>query len=372
MEHHSEEERAMKTIIKKIRLQTRPVLLLQATLLALSLPACTENKPTTKSSYAKTIKTNMKLSSKEKSEDSDSIKESADIIKLKIKGFDELEKQFKEKSKVLFQKSFTDETTALGQLKTANEDLFCRADELGVFSVDDYFKLDDISSTKKDDQFDIYESKIIFKNSKGPLTFICTHTTPNLFVESFANLFNEYIDVWGPSNQVLADSKFENPKTLKRKLNAIKIKNLDNLMKASSTEDKGPSYFFFDGQIKDADQTLTLIKMGQSKMGCFMIDHSEKLATDKTYISVRRGLYGGDTPKNIPSASLYMIYRADEVNYFVLVCEVNKSVEWFELMPTMEGTLQFGALERLQYNQVYDEVMAIQERIEAQQNESKN
>jgi hypothetical protein len=347
-----------------------PVLLLQAVLFVLTLSACKETKSNSRSSYAKTLTAQASTPQTQKSSDSDQIRESSEIIKLKIKKMSLLTSHFNKKTTVLFQKRFTTESLALDQLKSSNEELFCRADDLSKFSTDDYFKLDEIESSKKDDQFDIYETKIVFRNANGALVFACTHTTPQLFVESFANLFEEFIDVWDPNNKMMANPNFENPKTLKRKLNAVKIKNLENLMKASSEENQGPSFFFHEGQIKDADQTLTLIKMGQSKMGCFMIDHSEKLDTEKTYISVRRGLYGGETPKNIPSATLFMIYRADEANYFVLVCEVNKSSEWFELIPTMEGTLQFGSLDRLNYNKVYDEVIAVQDRIEAQQDEA--
>lgn len=75
--------------------------------------------------------------------------------------------------------------------------------------------------------------------------------------------------------------------------------------------------------------------------------------------------FSKETAKNITTATVFIIYRANDTHFFRFLCAIQKDTSWFELLETAKETLEFGVLGRLNYNKKYDEVKALHSQLQA-------
>ncbi len=245
-----------------------------------------------------------------------------------------------------------------------NEDNYCKVSTQDKFSKSDYLKLDQSEIKLLNAEFDVYETTLIFKNRNGSIKFICTHTTSNFYVEDFYKNLQLFVQITNLNGEIFNLKDFVNPRLEKRMLNAIKIINVENLEKIVLDPQQKEGFGISHGEVESIDKLSNLVAGGKEKTACMVAERSGEFDKSKIYIRVEKGI-AGDTPKNVPTATLYSIYRADEKNYFIVTCLMEKTAPWSNLMEATKGTIQFEALQRLDYNKKYDEIFKIHQQLKS-------
>ena len=280
--------------------------------------------------------------------------EEAPVVKIVLKNLDMLTELTKDKLNALHATKVVALTEIEKSLKNSDEDHFCQVAVTGNLAAGEKMALDRNDRKQIDKEFDVFISELEFKNTKGGLVFSCHHTTPNFFIEDFAINFATYLDVVMPDGTLIKTAGYVNEKTLKRHLHAIRIKDPQKLEKLLLS-DKGTSQALVKQEIVDATEAVALVEAGKAKMACVIDEKSGEFDPKLTYIYVGKGV-AEETAKNIPTAKVYIMYRASETHFFRFLCFTRKDTSWFELMETAKGTLEFGILNRLEYNKKFDEV----------------
>ena len=130
------------------------------------------------------------------------------------------------------------------------------------------------------------------------------------------------------------------------------------LQQASSLEDRKA---LVSGRLVSEVESLELLKTGKERTVCVVSEASKDLDVSKIYIRVDKAM-GPD--KYAEVIEQHTIYRADKDNYFVLQCLMTKKTsEWYDLMNVGKGVLEFGVLHRNEYNKMYDELKALNEKL---------
>lgn len=296
-----------------------------------------------------------------KASDSDEIKMSVNY-KISFKNLPELVAAAQEKDLAVFKQRTSAASELQEKIKSMNEEHFCQIRVQGQFHPEDYLKLAVSELQQVDPKNDIYQTRLVFRNANGEMTFLCTHTTNNFYVEEFALNMKNLLHIFNLDNEGVALENFSNPRTENRIGNAVKIKNLENFNKVLIKDEAKDLFGMVDGKIMDLDEASSLVARGQSKMSCAIAQVAGQISSDKVYIRVEKGVIE-ETPTGVPTASLFATYRADEGNAFVITCFTQKTTSWFELTNAASAVLQFGVLERPEYNKKYDEVMALHKKM---------
>lgn len=296
-----------------------------------------------------------------KATDSDEIRTSTNY-KISFKNLNELMKIAQLKDRVVFKQKVESATELEEKIKSMNEETFCQIKVQGSFHSEDYLKLASTDLQQVDKKNDIFQSRLIFNNANGEVQFLCTHTTFNFYVEEFAMNMNNLLHIFDLDSKEVSFANYINPRTENRIGNAVKIKSIENFNKVLIKEEASELFGMVDGKIMDLDEASSLVANKKSKMSCAIAQVAGKISTDKVYIRVEKGVIE-ETPAGVPTASLFATYRADEENAFVVTCFALKTASWFELTRTANSVLQFGVLERPEYNIKYDEVMALHKKL---------
>jgi hypothetical protein len=289
--------------------------------------------------------------------DSEQIKKSNDL-KISIIDLKSLIQLSKKSEIVIHQQKIIKKSEIKTQILKANEDSYCQVKIQGDILSTDYLKLDMNELNQINTEFDVFESQLSFKNSKATISFNCIHTTSNFYVEDFASNFSKILNVYNLDGEIYDLKNYLNPRTEKRMLNAIKIIDTDKLEQVVLDEKTIEAHALSHGKVDSTDRLSNFIAAGKEKIACMVPEKSGAFDKSKVYIRVEKGI-AMETPKNIPVATMYAIYRADEKNYFVLTCLMQKTAEWSELFDAAEGVFKFEALSRLEYNKKFDEVTAL-------------
>jgi hypothetical protein len=168
----------------------------------------------------------------------------------------------------------------------------------------------------------------------------------------------QLVVVYGLENQVLDVKNFVNPRTERRKINAIKLKDIEKLKQIVLSEETKEGMGIASGVVDSSDKLINFVAAGEKQATCVITAQLGEFKTDRVYIRVDKGILV-DTPKDIPSATMYSVYRADKEHAFELSCFMRKSAEWNVLFETMKGVFEFGVLDRPTYNKTFDEIKAL-------------
>lgn len=291
--------------------------------------------------------------------DSEKIK-TQDGFKIAFRNLDAIKRLSENKKLVIMRQKeveLTSPQTLLGQL---NEEQFCQIQLDGKFHPQDFLLLD-LDSAKNeqiDKELDLYRTQMQFKNSNGVATIVCDHTTNNFYFEDMYQNLGQLIVVYGLENQVLDLKNFVNPRTERRKINAIKLKDIEKLKQIVISADTKEGLGIASGVVDSSDKLINYVAAGAKEATCVITDKLGDFKTDRVYIRVDKGILV-DTPKNIPSATLFSVYRADSEHVFELSCFMKKSAEWNVLFDAMKGVIEFGVLDRPVYNKTFDEIKAL-------------
>lgn len=294
--------------------------------------------------------------------DSEKIKKEENI-RIQFKNLPALMKFANKTDQVMHDQKIKAEAVVKVKILTANEDSYCKMSTANRFNSADYLRLDQNETKQINQQNDIFETSLIFKNANGVIQFNCIHTTSNFYVEDFYKNFQSFLSVSDFDGSLFDLIHYRNPRLEKRMINAIKLIDIDKLEKIV-LDPKKEGLGISHGQVDSIDKLSNLIAGGKEKMACMVAEKSGDFDKSKIYIRVEKGI-SVDTPKNIPTATLYSIYRADEKNYFVITCLMNKKAPWADLMEAAKGILQFEVLQRLEYNKKYDEVFNIHQQLKS-------
>jgi hypothetical protein len=270
-------------------------------------------------------------------------------------------KRLSENEKIVIMRQKEVELTSpqalLGQL---NEEQFCQIQLQGKFHPQDFLLLDfDHSSlVQTNKELDLYRTKMNFKNSNGVVAISCDHTTNNFYIEDMYQNLGQLIVVYGLENQVLDLKNFVNPRTERRRINAIKLKDVEKLKQIIINESTKEGLGISSGVVDSSDKLINFVAAGEKRATCSITNQVGEFKTDHTYIRVEKGILV-DTPKDFPLVTLYSTYRADKEHFFELSCFMKKSEEWNVLFDAMKGVFEFGVLDRVAYNKTFDEIKAL-------------
>ncbi len=286
--------------------------------------------------------------------------EKSAVLKIKVLSQKKIDELLNQSQKVVFKSKIIDVEQAMKDLKKGNEDSFCSLAGDIAFSEQKMIAVIGVDKKLLDKDSDIFETAISLMSQNHKAILKCTHTTNNFYIEQFAINMNQYFEVWSDAKK-METANFKNPRTLNRTLNAVKIINLKVLQAASLSEDRKA---LVSGKLVSEEQSLDLIRNGKERTACIVSEVSKNLDTSKVYIRVDK-LMGPDKYTDV--IEQHTIYRADKDNYFVFQCMMTKKTsEWYDLVQVAQGVLKFGVLNRLEYNKLYDEVKAINDKVKSE------
>ena len=291
--------------------------------------------------------------------DSEKIK-TQDGFKIAFRNLEAVQKLSENKKLVIMRQKEVELTSPQALLGQLNEEQFCQFRLDGKFHPQDFLLLD-LDSAKlelTDKDLDLYRTQMQFKNSNGTLTIVCDHTTNNFYFEDMYQNLGQLIVVYGLENQVLDVKNFVNPRTERRKINAIKLKDIEKLNQIVLSADTKEGLGIASGVVDSSDKLINYVAAGEKDATCVITEKLGEFKTDRVYIRVDKGILV-DTPKDIPSATLFSVYRADSEHAFELSCFMKKSAEWNVLFEAMKGVIEFGVLDRPIYNKTFDEIKAL-------------
>lgn len=279
------------------------------------------------------------------------------VLKVKVVNQKLISEILNHADQVVYKSKVTPLEKALIDLKKGDEDSFCAISGDVDFNVQKMVAITAIDKKIVDQDADVFETEITLMSQNKKSLLKCTHTTSNFYIEQFAINMSKYFEVWNDT-QKMTTAGFKNPRTENRKLNAVKIKNLKMLQQASSLEDRKA---LVSGRLVSEVESLELLKTGKERTVCVVSEASKDLDVSKIYIRVDKAM-GPD--KYAEVIEQHTIYRADKDNYFVLQCLMTKKTsEWYDLMNVGKGVLEFGVLHRNEYNKMYDELKALNEKL---------
>lgn len=279
------------------------------------------------------------------------------VLKVKVVNQKLLAEILNQTNQVVYKSKVTPLEQALVDLKKGDEDSFCSISGDIDFVSKKMVAITAIDKKIVDQDADVFETEITLMSQNKKSLLKCTHTTSNFYIEQFAINMSKYFEVWNDT-QKMTTAGFKNPRTENRKLNAVKIKNLKMLQQASALEDRKA---LVSGRLVSEVESLELLKTGKERTACVVSEISKDLGVSKIYIRVDK-MMGPD--KYAEVIEQHTIYRADKDNYFVLQCLMTKKTsEWYDLMTVGKGVLEFGVLHRNEYNKMYDEVKALNDKL---------
>lgn len=289
--------------------------------------------------------------------ENDSFKES--ILFIRLIKTDLINRLNSNATQVLYKSTLTDKTVALNDLQVADEDSFCGVQDFKNLIVNSVYGITSIDQTQIDKNFDVYETTFtLIDTQKNKSKIVCTHTTNNFYIEQLIKNFKQELQVFS-RDKVYDDDveNFQHLRTLNRKINAIKIKNLGIFQEFSAA---GGAKALINGKLVPTEDAGQALIANQTTMFCQMGDRSKNLDFSKNYIRVAKKM-GSDNYEMV--IFMTTTYMADENNYFVLGCWMNKNkAVWYDLLKIADGIFEFGTLGRIEYNKKYDEVKALYEK----------
>jgi hypothetical protein len=275
-----------------------------------------------------------------------------------VKGLNEISNSEKT---VIFGTQVVNEDLAVYKLKNGNEDSYCSMRGDIVFDENSVVDFKDMKTELKNIDADVYESILTVSSNNKQSKFICSHTTNQFYIEQLAVNFSKYIEIFSPENKKFENKEFINPRAEARKLNALKIKNKAKLIEVST--DKDPKALAAGAVVSDSE-SLALIQSGKERTACVVSEIPSQINTDKVYFLVRKKLVSNTNPDLIEQ---HILFRADKDNYFSLMCMMTKKTSQLDdIISVTRGVLEFGALNRLEYNAQFKEVLSLQIEIERQ------
>lgn len=259
---------------------------------------------------------------------------------------------------VLYQGKRLQKVSAKDFFADKNEEHFCSVQANGNLKDNEPLKLVDNALKQTDVEADLYQTQLEFKNSSGKLIFACDHTTNNFFAEDFAINFKDFFQVLDFEGKPLKLEGHVNPRTERRQLNAVKLKNIEILEKIVLDEKSKEAFGLSEGGVDSLDKLSNLVAGGTKSMTCVVAEKQGEFLKDTVYIRVDKGV-AQDTPREIPTATMYATYRADANHYFIVTCLMKKSDPWGVMMKATDSAFEFGVLDRTSYNKKFDEIKAL-------------
>ena len=291
--------------------------------------------------------------------DSDEIK-NLDNAKVSFKDISPLVELSLDQNKVMFKGQIMDIKKALALVTNGNEEVFCGVTGAEKIHPKDYLKVVDGSSGQIDKTNDIYKTSIVFENKNGKLSFNCTHATSHFYLEDLRTDFDKYITFVNFDNSTENEANYINPQTEDRLLHAIQIMDLAAFKKVTLDEIATEGFTLMNGKAVSVEQALNSVKAGNEQMACMIVNPTGPIDSHKIFLQVDQGI-SEETPREIPTASVYQIYRADKETSFIVNCVQQKKALVGEFFKMAKGVFKFGLLERKEYNQRTKELKQIQE-----------
>lgn len=296
---------------------------------------------------------------------SEAIKREA-FAKISIENLDELVTLMKNPDAVIYKGQVASEKDLVEKIKTLNEENYCKVSFKGDVRKNDFFRLDveSLSSTPIDTANVVNVFKVNYKNTSGEVLLTCTHTTSNFFMQAAQLDLAKWITFYEFAGQKIETAGYKNPLTEERRVNALKILDIEKFKKVLLDENSKETWAFLKGEIVDMADGYSAVANKKDTQSCIINDIAGTPTKELVYVRVAKGILE-PTPDENPNANMYVTYRADAENFFIMSCFMAKSERWTKLMDTTQGVLEFGAMDRVTLLKKGAELQKIQDDYEA-------
>lgn len=296
---------------------------------------------------------------------SEAIKREA-FAKISFESPEELVDLMKNPDAVIYKGQVASEKLMAGKIKTLNEESYCKVSFQGEVRKSDFFRLDieSLSTTPIDTENVVNIFKATYKNSSGEILLTCTHTTSNFFMQAAQIDLAKWITFYEFSGNKIETQGYKNPLTEARKVEAVRIKDPEKFKKVILDESSKDTFALLKGEIVDMAEGFGAVANKKDTQSCIINDVAGVVTKDLVYVRVAKGILEPTPPEN-PNANMYVTYRADAENFFIMSCIMAKSESWTKLMDTTQGVLEFGALDRVPLLKKGPELQKIQSAYEA-------
>lgn len=296
---------------------------------------------------------------------SEAIKREA-FAKISIENLDELMTLMKNPDAVIYKGQVASEKALTEKIKTLNEENYCKVSFKGEVRNGDFFRLEveSLSSTPIDKTNVVNLFKVNYKNTSGEVLLTCTHTTSNFFMQAAQMDFSKWITFYEFAGQKIETAGYKNPLTEERRVNALKILDMEKLKKVLLDETSKDTFALLKGEVVDMADGYSAVANKKDTQSCIINDIAGTPTKELVYVRVAKGILE-PTPQENPNANMYVTYRADAENFFIMSCFMAKSERWTKLMDTTQGVLEFGAMDRVTLLTKGAELQKIQDDYEA-------
>ena len=296
---------------------------------------------------------------------SEAIKREA-FAKISFENLEDLVAQMKNPDAVVYRGKVVSEKFMAEKIKTLNEESYCKVSFKGDVRKSDFFRLDieSLSSTPVDTAHVVNIFKANYKNTAGEVLLTCTHTTSNFFMQAAQLDFAKWITFYEFAGNKIETAGYKNPLTEERKIDAVKIQDMEKFKKAVNDDSAKDSFALLKGEIIDMAEGYSAVATQKDTQSCIINEVAGTATKDLVYIRVAKGILE-PTPQENPNANMYVTYRADAENFFIMSCYMAKTERWTKLMDTTKGVLQFGAMDRITLMKKGPEIQKIQDDYEA-------
>lgn len=296
---------------------------------------------------------------------SDAIKKEA-FAKISFENLDDLVEIMKNPDTVIYKGQAASEKAMAEKIKNLNEESYCKVSFKGDVRKDDFFRLDieSLSSTAFDTAHVVNIFKANYKNTSGEVLLTCTHTTSNFFMQEAQIDFAKWITFYEFAGNKIETKGYKNPLSEERKIDAIRITDAEKFKKVILDENSKDTFALLNGEIVDMADGYSAVANKKDTQSCIVSDVAGTVTTDLIYVRVSKGILE-PTPQENPNANMYVTYRADTENFFIMSCFMAKAERWNKLMDTAKGIFEFGAMDRITLRKKGSELQKIQDDYEA-------
>ncbi|HEY1079657.1 MAG TPA: hypothetical protein VGE46_06150, partial [Bdellovibrio sp.] len=270
------------------------------------------------------------------------------FAKISIENLDELVTLMKDPDAVIYKGQVASEGDLVKKIKTLNEENYCKVSFKGDVRKHDFFRLEveSLSSTPIDTVNVVNVFKANYKNTSGEVLLTCTHTTSNFFMQAAQMDFAKWITFYEFTGQKIETAEYKNPLTEERRVNALRILDMEKFKKVLLDENSKETFALLKGEVVDMADGYSAVANKKDTQSCIINDIAGTPTKELVYVRVAKGILE-PTPDENPNANMYVTYRADAENFFIMSCFMAKSERWTKLMDTTQGVLEFGAMDRV-------------------------
>jgi hypothetical protein len=251
-----------------------------------------------------------------------------------------------------------------------DEEQFCQVTGSETMNSDDYLLMFDGDSKLIDKDNNIYNSKMLFKNTNGTLTLSCFHTSSHFFMEEIRITMKGLLTLHYIDKSSENPSFYENPETQNRRLQAIQIKNMDLFNKVTVYEANTEDFALKDETIVPIEKAFNEIAAGEKgQIACYVSFRDGDIKLNTTYVGFAEHVDLGADRRFPVSKDFH--YRSGKDSYFILTCRTTANFSWDsgDIFKLGKEVFQFGLLHKKELYAKQDEMVNFHKEFIAKQKE---